>query len=72
MANLVNTFNPEMIIIGGGLSKMGDMLFDPIRRTVAERAFPLPTGSVQIVPSQLGDDVGLLGAAFCLMKSKGL
>jgi len=72
MANLVNIFNPEMIIIGGGLSKMGDMLFDPLRRTVAERAFPLPIGSVQIVPSQLGDDVSLLGAAFCLMKSKGL
>jgi glucokinase len=72
MANLVNIFNPEMIVIGGGLSKMGDMLFNPVRRTVADRAFRLPAQSVRIVPSQLGDEVGLLGAAVSLMMSKGL
>ena len=72
MANLVNIFNPEIIIIGGGMSKMGDMLFDPLRRTVEERAFRLPGNMVQIVPSKLGDDVSLLGAAICLMISQGL
>ena len=61
--NLVNIFNPEMIIVGGGLSKMGDLLLEPARRLVRERAFPLLAQSVRIVPAQLGDDAGVFGAA---------
>jgi glucokinase len=63
MVNLVNIFNPEMIIIGGGLSKTGDMLLDTARKVVAERAFYLPAQQVRIVPSQLGDNAAVLGAA---------
>ena len=63
LTNLVNIFNPEMIIIGGGMAKMGDLLLDPARRIVRERAFQLPTRAVQIVSAQLGDDAGVLGAA---------
>ncbi len=63
LVNLVNIFNPEMIIIGGGLSKMGDLLLEPVRRVVAERAFPLSAQAVRIVPAQLGDDAGVFGAA---------
>ncbi len=62
LVNLVNIFNPEMIIVGGGVSKMGDSLLDGARKVVAERAFQLPARAVRIVPSQLGDDAGVLGA----------
>lgn len=63
LANLVNIFNPEMIIIGGGIAKMGDLLLNPARQVVRERAFQLSTQAVQIVPAQLGDNTGVLGAA---------
>ncbi len=63
MVNLVNILNPELIIIGGGMSKMGDLLFDPVRRIVKERAFKLSAQAVRIVPAQLGDDAGVIGAA---------
>jgi len=63
LANIVNIFNPEMIIIGGGMVKMGDILLNPARRIVKERAFQLPAQAVRIVPAQLGGDAGVLGAA---------
>ncbi len=62
LVNLVNIFNPEMIIVGGGMTHMGDMLLDPARQVVAERAFQLPAQRVRIVPSQLGDNAAVLGA----------
>jgi len=61
MVNLVNIFNPEMIIIGGGLAKMGERLLAPARKVVMERAFTLPAGEVSIVPAQLGDNAGIIG-----------
>ena len=63
LVNLVNIFNPEMIIIGGGMAKMGDLLLNPARQVVRERAFQLPAQAVRIVSAQLGDDAGVLGAA---------
>jgi len=63
MVNLVNIFNPEMIIVGGGMAKMGDLLLNPARQVVRERAFQLSAGAVRIVPAQLGDNAGVLGAA---------
>jgi glucokinase len=63
LVNLVNIFNPEVIIIGGGLSKMGDFLLEPARQVVRERAFPLLAQAVRIVPAELGDDAGVFGAA---------
>ncbi len=62
LVNLVNIFNPEMIIVGGGVAKMGDPLLDGARKVVAERAFQLPARAVRIVPSELGDNAGILGA----------
>jgi glucokinase len=63
MVNLVNIFNPEMIIVGGGMSNMGDLLLNPARQVVKERAFQLAAQAVRIVPAQLGEDAGVLGAA---------
>jgi len=62
-ANLVNIFNPEIIIVGGGMAKMGDLLLDPVRQVVKERAFRLLAQAVRVVPAQLGDDAAVFGAA---------
>jgi glucokinase len=70
MANLVDLFNPELIVIGGGLTRMGERLFDPVRRIIARSAFRAAAQAVTIVPAQLGDDVGVLGAATVAMLLK--
>ncbi len=63
VASLVNVLNPAMVVFGGGVSKAGDLLLEPVRRVVRERAFQRPAAAVQIVPAALGDDVGVIGAA---------
>jgi glucokinase len=63
LANLVNIFNPELIVIGGGLSKMGNMLLDPAEKVIKERAFRLPAQSVRVVRARLGSNAGIIGAA---------
>jgi len=70
MVNLVNIFNPEMIIVGGGMAKMGDLLLNPARQVVRERAFSLSAQAVRIVPAQLGDDAGVLGAAIFALQQE--
>lgn len=63
LANLVNIFNPELIVIGGGLSKMGEMLLKPARKVIKERAFQMPAQTVRIVRARLGSNAGIIGAA---------
>lgn len=72
MASLVNIFNPELIVIGGGLANMGERLFGPVRRAIERRAFPAVAGVVRVVPAELGDDVGVLGAAAVAMSQAAL
>ena len=66
LANVVNIFNPEMVIIGGGMSQMGDMLLKPARKVVKQRAFRLPAQTVRIVRARLGGDAGVIGAAISI------
>jgi len=61
--NLVHIFSPDVVILGGSVAQMGDLLFEPVRQIVREKAFPLMAKSVQIVPARLGNDAGLVGAA---------
>ena len=71
LANIVNIFNPELIIIGGGVAKMGKLLLAPAVRTMRAMAFPEPTAQVRVVRAQLGDRAGVLGAvAFALQKGE--
>jgi glucokinase len=63
MANLVNIFNPEMIVVGGGVSAAWEMFAQHARAEVIQRAFPVPAQRCQIVRAECGDDAGLLGAA---------
>jgi glucokinase len=62
LANVINIFNPEMIIIGGGLANFGEMLLSPARKTAKERAFPYMASIAKIVRGELGDDAGVVGA----------
>ncbi|MFO7963411.1 MAG: ROK family protein [Desulfobacterales bacterium] len=63
LANLLNMFNPEMIVIGGGLSNMGDMLLDPAIKTAKARSYAVAFASVRFAPAKLGKNSGVLGAA---------
>lgn len=63
LGNLLALFNPKMIIVGGGVSKTGDLLFGPLREAIRSRAYPKPALGASVVPAQLGDDVGIIGAA---------
>ncbi|MDD2200728.1 MAG: ROK family protein [Firmicutes bacterium] len=68
VANLVNLLNVEMVVIGGGVSNIGDVLFDTVRRVVGLRAFHFMAKDVEIVPAALGVDAGMLGAACYAME----
>ncbi len=60
--NLLHLYDPAIIVVGGSVSLMGDMLFEPVRQTVQQYAMP-PYRNRPIVRAALGDDCGLLGAA---------
>jgi len=62
LAGLVNFANPEMIVIGGGVSKMGDLLLSSIRQSILKRSLPLATKNLSIVFSSLQEDAGVIGA----------
>lgn len=69
LASVAAVLNPEMFIIGGGVSKAGDILFDEVRSVFASLApEPLQRG-VAIVPATLGNDAGIVGAAGLLIRS---
>jgi len=70
LVNLVNAFNPELILIGGGLSQMGSLFMDPAVEVVKERAFRLPASAVRIEIAKLGADAGALGAVALVLKER--
>ena len=63
LASLINVLNPEIVVIGGGLSNGWELFEKHMYQQVLERAFPIPARRVKIVRAQCGDDAGLLGAA---------
>ena len=63
LTSFVNVFNPEVIVVGGGAIAAGDLLLEPAREVVAERALPVPRDAVRIVPARFGAESGMLGAA---------
>jgi glucokinase len=63
LANLINIFNPELIVIGGGLSNIGDILLKPAFKVAEERAYKEAFRSVRFASAGLGRDSGVLGAA---------
>jgi glucokinase len=69
MAAVAVTLNPERFIIGGGLSKAGEFLFEQIRETFKKLSPEPVTRGVSIVPAELGNDAGMIGAAGLFLRS---
>ena len=63
IANLVNLFNPEMVVVVGGVTRAERHLFDPLRAEVRERAFASAVDACTIVPGALPETAGVIGAA---------
>jgi glucokinase len=63
IANTLVSITPRKVVIAGGVSQAGDLLLDPIRRTIKERVFVMPVEQVEIVPARLGNDAGVIGVA---------
>ncbi|MDN5276101.1 MAG: glucokinase [Clostridiales bacterium] len=64
LANVINIFQPEIIAIGGGISKEGEYLLAPLRKLVSERIYTVEgVPQTRIVAAQLGNDAGIVGAA---------
>lgn len=70
IANLVVILNPDTVVVGGGVAKAGDLLFRAIEETVDRRVciFSGGRGAVRIVPAELGEEAGAIGAAVWAMK----
>ena len=60
--SFVNIFEPEVVVIGGGVIRAGDLLLDPVRKEVRERALR-PMNETPILEATLGNDAGMIGAA---------
>jgi len=69
-SGLVNLLNPEAIIIGGGISKNVEIMFETIEKTIKERAMKILANNVKVVPSTLGSDAGIVSAGALLFQSK--
>jgi glucokinase len=63
IASLVNIFDPELVILGGGFAEAEDLIFQPAREALAVEALPPGRDLVRIVPAQLGPEAGMIGAA---------
>lgn len=62
VANLVTALHPDLVVVGGGVAGMGDLLLDPVRAEVRSRVRMMPPESVRIERSALGDRAGVMGA----------
>ena len=66
MASVVNLLNPERIIVGGGVADAGDILLNPLKETIKNRAMKIAGETVQVVPAQLGNTAGVIGASLLI------
>lgn len=61
LADVVWLLNPDAIILGGGVAQAGELIFEPIRRTIRERTSPVFYEGLEILPAALGSDAGIIG-----------
>lgn len=66
MASVVNLLNPERIIVGGGVAAAGDILMTPLKETLKKRAMKIAGETVEVVPAQLGNTAGVIGASLLI------
>lgn len=72
LGGLINVLNPEVIVIGGGVSESWDVFIEPLRGEIRKRAFKRPADRVSIVKAKLGDDAGILGVAKLAFSSSNI
>jgi len=72
IANLLNIFNPEVVVIAGGVTQAGDALFEPLRAEVRRRAFKPAVAVCRIVPGELPGTAGVAGAVATFVSQAGL
>jgi len=63
IASLINTLNPEAVVIMGGVTRAGDVLFHPLRGEIRRRSFKVSADACQILPAALPEAAGVVGAA---------
>ena len=72
VAGIVNLVNPGIVVIGGPLASLGDLLLDPIRRGLAVYAVPMLSDATELVMSSLGEQAEALGAAALVLRQAGM
>ena len=63
LVSVVNLLNPEKIIVGGGVGQAGDLILNPVREAIQKRCIPTSAAAVEVVPAQLGESAGVVGAS---------
>jgi len=69
LASVVWVVNPDIIVIGGGVAKAGELIFDPVRRAVRGRTSEVIHRDLRIVPAALGNDAGIIGNAILALEA---
>jgi glucokinase len=72
VVTLVNIFNPEVVVVGGGAIAAGELLLAPAREVVARRALPINRADVRLVSARFGAESGMLGAACMALELAGI
>jgi glucokinase len=72
LAMLVQLFNPELIVIGGGLTRVGPLLMDEVARGLHENVQPELRDTARLAPWQLEDNIGIIGAAAEVFEATGV
>ena len=69
LTSLVNIFNPDVVVIGGGVAGAGELILGPARRVLVRRALPFPARHVAVRAARFGAEAGMLGAALFARES---
>jgi glucokinase len=69
IADFVNVFNPEVVVVGGGFGEAGELILDPARCVVRERALSPARDEVRIVEAELGPEAGLIGSGLAAFEA---
>jgi glucokinase len=69
---MISVLDPEIVVIGGGVARIGEPLLGRLRQIVPRRTVNQFAGDTPIVPAQMGDAVGVIGAAAVILAESGI
>ena len=72
ISNLIKLFDPQMIILGGGMSKAGEFLFDPLRDEVEKRICTFTGFDVPVIPAELENNAGVIGISYLVFHAANI